>query len=106
MQTRLFSEQTGWKNSQDPFPFFAGIAEEEGLDVDRFNRCVEGGWRENRVRDNIRLGREVGVRGTPTFLIDGIPISGALPLDTFRDILDIALRQKGITPPSRGQEEG
>ncbi|MGD8360001.1 MAG: thioredoxin domain-containing protein [Gemmatimonadota bacterium] len=106
MQRRLFSDQAGWKNSQDPLPFFAGLAEEEGLDVDRFNRCVEGGWRENRVRANIRLGREVGTRGTPTFLIEGIPISGALPLDTFRDILDIALRQKGITPPPRGQEEG
>lgn len=102
MQTRLFSDQSGWKNSQDPFPFFSRIAEEEGLDVDRFNRCVEGGWRESKVRANIRLGREVGARGTPTFLIDGAPVAGALPLDTFRDILDIALTQKGETPPPRG----
>jgi protein-disulfide isomerase len=103
MQRRLFSDQAGWKGSQDPFPLFTRIAEEEGLDVGRFNRCVEGGWRENQVRANIRLGREVGARGTPTFLIDGIPISGALPLDTFRDILDIALTEKGVTPPARGQ---
>lgn len=101
MQGRLFGDQSGWKNSADPFPFFAELAEEEGLDVDRFNRCIQGGWRENQVRANIRLGREIGVRGTPTFLIDGIPISGALPLDTFRDILDIALTEKGVTPPAR-----
>jgi len=101
MQQRLFADQSGWKNSQDPFPIFAQLAEEEGLDVDRFNRCIEGGWRENNVRANIRLGREIGVRGTPTFLIDGVPLSGALPLDTFRDILDLALTQKGVTPPAR-----
>lgn len=101
MQARLFGDQSGWKNSVDPFPFFARLAEEEGLDVDRFNRCIEGGWRENKVRANIRLGREIGVRGTPTFLIDGIPVSGALPLDTFRDILDIALTEKGVVPPAR-----
>jgi len=103
MQGRLFSDQAGWKNSSDPYPFFARIAEEEGLDVERFNRCVEGGWRDSQVRANNRLGREVGARGTPTFLIDGIPISGALPLETFRDILDIALREKGVTPPNRSE---
>jgi protein-disulfide isomerase len=102
MQDRLFSDQSGWRGSSDPFPFFAQIAEEEGLDVSRYNRCVEGGWREGALRNNIRLGQEIGVRGTPTFLIDGVPVSGALPLDTFRDILDIALTQKGITPPERG----
>ncbi len=101
MQERLFADQAGWKNNQDPFPFFARLAEEEGLDVERFNRCIEGGWRENQVRANIRLGRQIGVQGTPVFLIDGVPISGALPLDVFRDILDMALTQKGITPPAR-----
>ncbi len=102
MQGRLFADQAGWKNSDDPFPFFSQLAEEEGLDVDRFDQCVDGGWRENQVRANIRLGREIGVRGTPTFIIDGVPISGALPVDTFRDILDLALQQKGLTPPARG----
>jgi protein-disulfide isomerase len=102
MQDRLFEDQSGWRASSDPFPFFAQIAEEEGLDVSRYNGCVEGGWREGALRNNIRLGQEIGVRGTPTFLIDGVPVSGALPLDTFRDILDIALTRKGITPPERG----
>jgi protein-disulfide isomerase len=102
MQGRLFGDQAGWKNSADPFPFFSQLAEEEGLDVDRFNGCVEGGWQENAVRNNIRLGREMGVRGTPTFVIDGTPVSGALPLDSFRDILDLALMEKGVTPPERG----
>jgi protein-disulfide isomerase len=101
MQERLFSDQAGWKNSQDPFAFFARLAEEEGLDVERFDQCIGGGSRENSVRANIQLGREIGVRGTPTFLIDGVPISGALPLETFRDILDMALMQKGVTPPER-----
>jgi protein-disulfide isomerase len=102
MQGRLFGDQSGWKNSADPFPFFAQLAEEEGLDVDRFNGCIEGGWRESAVRSNIRLGREIGVRGTPTFIIDGTPISGAIPLSSFMDILDIALTEKGVTPPERG----
>ena len=102
LQKRLFQQQSAWKDSQEPFPLFSELATEAGLDVERFNRCLEGGWRENQVRSNVLLGRQLGVRGTPTFVIDGTPISGALPLETFRDILDLTLNQKGVTPPERG----
>lgn len=101
MQSRLFAHQSQWKNSNDPDPLFAEFADEEGLDVERFRQCLRDGWRDDTVRANIRLGREIGVRGTPTFLIDGVPISGALPVETFRDILDIAITQRGLTPPTR-----
>lgn len=101
MQSRLFADQSQWKSSGDPDPLFAEFAGEEGLDVERFQQCLREGWRDDAVRANIRLGREIGVRGTPTFLIDGVPISGALPIETFRDILDMALAQRGLTPPTR-----
>ncbi len=101
MQGRLFREQSGWKNSDDPNPFFIAMAEEEGLDAQRFATCLANGWREGNVRANVRLGREMGVRGTPTFIVDGRPVSGAVPYDTFRDILDMALIQRGLTPPER-----
>lgn len=101
MQTRLFMDQASWRNSNDPFPLFTRMAQKEGLDTERFHRCVEGGWRENAIRNNVRLGRELGVRGTPTFVIDGVPLSGALPLGVFRDILDLALMERGVTPPER-----
>jgi protein-disulfide isomerase len=99
MQKRLFESQRGWRSSEDPNAFFAQLAEEEGLDVDRFTGCLAGNWRENRVRANIRLGQQAGVQGTPLFIIDGGPLPGALPLDSFRLILDAALTRRGITPP-------
>lgn len=102
MQSRLFADQSGWKSADDPFPYFGDLAEEEGLELDRFNECLDRGLANGAVRANVRLGREIGVQGTPTFLIDGVPISGALPAETFRDILDMALSQKGLTPPERG----
>lgn len=101
MQSRLFADQSQWKSSNDPDPLFVEFAGEEGLDVERFQECLREGWRDDAVRANVRLGREIGVRGTPTFLIDGVPISGALPVETFRDILNMALTQRGITPPTR-----
>lgn len=101
MQDRLFAEQSGWRNSEEPYAFFSRLAEEEGLDAARFSSCIEGGWRDNNVRANIRLGQQAGARGTPLFLVDGRPISGAIPLSDFRALLDAALIQRGITPPPR-----
>ena len=101
MQGRLFADQGGWRNSTDPYAFFSTLANEEGLDVARFDNCVEGGWRENRVRDNIRVGQQSGARGTPLFLVDGRPLQGALDLADFRALLDAALIQRGVTPPPR-----
>lgn len=101
MQARLFGEQSGWRNSDDPYAFFSNLAAEEGLDVERFDSCIEGGWRDNRVRASIRLGQQAGVRGTPLFLIDGRSLPGAVPLEDFRAVLDAALMQKGVTPPPR-----
>lgn len=101
MQDRLFADQSGWRNSDEPYAFFSRLAEEEGLDVPRFSSCLEGGWRDNHIRANIRLGQQAGATGTPLFLIDGRPISGSLPLSDFRTVLDGALLQRGITPPPR-----
>ena len=98
MHWRLYQDQSEWKPEDDPDPVFLRFSEEEGFDVERFATCIAGDWRAARVRANMRVGRDLGVRGTPTFLIDGYPVSGALPLQTFRDILDIQLREKGGKP--------
>ncbi len=102
MRVRLFEEQGTWRGTDDPSPVFSEMAGEEGLDVERFNACVDGGWRDGRVRDNLRLRGELGVEGTPTFIIDGRALPGAQPLETFRDILDAALRRMGVEPPKHG----
>lgn len=102
MQTRLFAEQGGWRGTDDPQILFSSFAAEEGLDVERFDGCMKEGWRDTRVRQSIRLGQQLGVRGTPTFFVDGRPIPGALPLEDFRRVLNEALVRRGVTPPGGG----
>jgi protein-disulfide isomerase len=101
MRARLFGEQAQWRGAGDPYPLFVDLARQEGLDVERFKACIGGRWREARVRDNLRLSGELGARGTPTFVVDGQILPGAQPLDAFRDILDAALRRRGLEPPRR-----
>ena len=57
----------------------------------RRNTHLEGDAARAQVRDNTRLGQMAGVRGTPAFFINGFPVSGALPLEAFQDLLDLEL---------------
>jgi protein-disulfide isomerase len=101
MQRGLYESQAGWRSSQEPYEMFSEMAAREGLDAERFRTCLEGGWRDDRVTANVRLGRQAGVRGTPSFLIEGHLLPGALALEDFREVLDAALTMKGVTPPPR-----
>jgi protein-disulfide isomerase len=91
MRHRLYQDQQGWRNNQEPGPFFTQIAEEEGMDAQRFAECLDADTAPARVQENTRLGQFAGVRGTPAFFINGFPVRGALPLESFRDILDMEL---------------
>ena len=89
VRDRLFSSQSEWKQADDPAPFLHRYAEEEGLDVDRWEACMSERQGLERVETGTRLSVESGVRGTPTFFVLGAGvIPGAIPLDLFRQVLD------------------
>ena len=64
------------------------------LDRERFERCVDSRRFRTAVEADFAEGRELGVRSTPTFLINGKPIMGAQPVETFREAIDDALRAR------------
>jgi protein-disulfide isomerase len=72
------------------------IAEEIRLDVQVFATCLEAGKPQTRLAEDVADGREAGVRGTPTFFINGRMVEGAPPFATFKRIIDqqLALRQR------------
>lgn len=42
-----------------------------GLDSDQFNTCLDSGTHEDYVRSDQRLSVEAGIRGTPSFMVEG-----------------------------------
>jgi len=68
-----------------------GYAVDLNLDRDRFERCLDGRRFRAAVEADFAEGRELGVRSTPTFLINGKPIVGAQPIERFRAAIDDAL---------------
>ncbi len=85
----LFEKQPEW--SQRGEEAFVEYAEQLGLDVGSFRACLASGRYEQEVRKDLQDGIEAGVTGTPTFFINGIPLSGAQPFEAFKAIIDAEL---------------
>ena len=66
-------------------------AAELKLDTARFNACLDGGKYADEVAKDFSDGQAAGVSGTPTFVINGQRIVGALPFEQFKTVLDAAL---------------
>ena len=88
----LFQRQSEWKSASAPEEVAAELAEEVGLDMGRYRTCFENDEFLWRVQAQTAFAQELGIRGTPTFLLVGWgPILGALPLETFQMIIDTML---------------
>ena len=70
---------------------FIALAEALGLDTDSFEGCLADFPEKDALASQIGIGQMLGVRGTPAFLINGVPVSGALPYETFEQIIEASL---------------
>ncbi|MFZ5366121.1 MAG: DsbA family protein [Patescibacteria group bacterium] len=53
-----------------------------------FNSCLDSDKYKNKVQGDVSLGGSVGVSGTPAFFINGRLVSGALPYENFKVIIE------------------
>ncbi len=100
MAEALFDRQPEWKQVSEPESAVEGIAADVGLDMDAFRTCMANDEFLWRVQAHTSLAREIGVRGTPTFVVVGYaPFSGALPLELFEQIIDTVLVNAAADTP-------
>ena len=96
----IFEHQGEWKAASAPEELAEGYAVEVGLDMQRYRTCFENDELLWRVQAHTGWATDVGIRGTPTFFIIGFgPIPGALPLETFREVLDNLLAEAVAEQP-------
>ena len=65
-------------------------AKDLGLNTDQFNNCLDSGTKASRVAEDLTEGQKIGVQGTPASFVNGELISGAVPYETFKTILQQA----------------
>ncbi len=63
------------------------LAAELGLDVEAFSRCLLSPEARSTILDDIQAASQYGVRGVPVLFLNGRPVKGAQPIETYRQII-------------------
>lgn len=80
----LFAEDRGSLG----FATFVKVAEQIGLDVERFERDFQTRGVGDRLAADVLLARRLGVQGTPGFFVNGRYVDGARNAATFARMVD------------------
>lgn len=71
------------------------LADELGLDAAAFSECLSSERYRENIEEDLAEGQRRGVRGTPTFFINGRMVVGAQPFETFKQIIEEELKRSG-----------
>lgn len=94
----LFDSQDKWESMPQPRPVLDSIARVVGVDVATWGKCVDSDKTLPLIfadRDRAAAG---GVQSTPTFLIGGQVIAGAVPFAELKPVIDSAIAKSGNAP--------
>ena len=70
-----------------------GYAKEIGLDMDKLKTALDSHVHKAAMDVDDKAGTDIGISGTPAFLINGYYISGAQPYAKFKKLIDRALAE-------------
>jgi protein-disulfide isomerase len=92
MHEIIFSEQSAWSGTElaAAEAYFLGQAQSLRLDTDAFAACQASNEQVTAVQRNFEEALRYGFNGTPAFLINGYPLSGARPYETFEYVIELA----------------
>ncbi|MCC6646252.1 MAG: thioredoxin domain-containing protein [Polyangiaceae bacterium] len=68
-------------------------AAEAGVDKASFDKLKADPSVAKKVDDDMALSQKIGANGTPHFYINGVELSGAQPIDKFKEIIDAQLEK-------------
>jgi protein-disulfide isomerase len=92
MHNVLFGGQIGRGNEQEINDQAIAFAKQWNLDEAKFNNCLSDAAVRERVMKDAEVAQQSGVRGTPTFFVNGEPLVGAQPFAAFQNAIAQASR--------------
>jgi protein-disulfide isomerase len=88
MHDKLFANQQ--KQKRDDLDQYAS---DLGLDPTKVARAIDGGSHKTLIDADDRLSIDLGITGTPAFLVNSYYLSGAQPLAKFKKVIDRSLTE-------------
>lgn len=95
MYDLLFQRQQSWARSTDATSVFEGYAIELGLNLNKYKEDVVSQEVLDRISADKDSGRKADVRGTPTFLLNGVQIPVPRSVEEFQTVLQAAIDEAG-----------
>jgi len=94
------SADSFWKMHDAMFADQAGLnvdglkakAKAIGLRLEEFNKCLMSDKHNAKIDQDMEDGKEVEVKSTPTFFVNGKVVNGAQPLEVFAELIDEDLK--------------
>ncbi|MBI2097042.1 MAG: DsbA family protein [Candidatus Sungbacteria bacterium] len=87
----LFEHQNGENQgafSQNNLKIFAKTLD---LETAKFNSCLDSGKYESEIAKDAADGRAIGVSATPTTFVNGVQVTGAVPYEQIKAIIEAEL---------------
>ena len=89
----MYADQPPPNSGMIDVDYLAGVADDLGLDVSAFRRDLGSRATRKAIARDFTEGQNIGVTGTPAFVINGVPVIGAQPTDVFRTAIEQAVRE-------------
>ncbi|MDQ6716783.1 MAG: DsbA family protein [Gemmatimonadota bacterium] len=99
MHEALFATQQKWEVLTPPTSFLDSLASSMKLDMKRFHDCVSSGKMRSLIQADHDRALAAGATSTPTFLVGGELLIGAVPIADLRKAVDGALAKAGKSSP-------
>ncbi len=74
--------------------FILGTARSLGMNVSKFTRDMDSPEAEKIIRADMDEAKRFGITGTPAYVINGVALKGAYPLEEFKAVIDRHLSGK------------
>lgn len=87
----LFEHQNGENRGTFSVPNLKQFARSLGLTQSAFDQCLDSQRHTETVANDTKIGRQLGVSGTPTTFVNGERVVGLVPFETIDGIIRSAL---------------
>jgi len=88
---KIYENQRKLKNGES---FLKSIAKGLGVNMSKLAKDINSKEIEERIKADMAEAAKFGIQGTPGFVLNGIPVKGAYPVEHFNGIID-ELKKRG-----------
>lgn len=89
---RIYQGQSEWASARNAASIFRKYAGDAGVDLGRYDACMEAGKYAGRIQADYNSGVELGVSSTPTLLVNNRLYRGRFDSDAITKLVDSLAR--------------